>query len=70
MSRKKVEAGKGVRLPPFSQQCRECGTVAHITRFVRGTGGTNKPPLCKECYAKLRTHQYRPETTVKKGGDA
>jgi len=31
MSRKKVELGKGVRLPPFSQQCRECSIIAHTT---------------------------------------
>ena len=56
--RKKVEEGMGLRLPPFSQQCREGGTIAHTTRFVKGTGGPDKPPLCKECYSKLRTHAH------------
>ena len=68
MTRKKVEEGMGLRLPPFSQQCRECGIIAHTTRFVRGTGGANKPPLCKECYGKLRTHA--PGYVPQKGGES
>ena len=47
MTRKKVEEGMGLKLPPFSQQCRECGIIAHTTRFVRGTGGANKPPYVR-----------------------
>jgi NAD-dependent SIR2 family protein deacetylase len=59
MTRKKIEILPLKKVPPFSQQCRECGRIAHTSRFVKGTGGTDKPPLCRKCYGKLKTDTPR-----------